>query len=100
MMVADFRKRFWVSVIMTVPILLLSPLIQRSLGLQGKINFNGDSYVLFALSSTVFFYGGWPFLNGIVNELKERQPGMMALIAVAISAIIVAINARFLRVQK
>jgi len=85
MMVADFRRRFWISVIISIPILLLSPLIQGFLGLEGKINFAGDSYVLFALSSAVFFYGGWPFLKGIVNELKERKPGMMTLIAVAIS---------------
>jgi Cu2+-exporting ATPase len=85
MMVADFRKRFWVSLIISIPILLLSPLIQGFLGLQGKISFTGDSYVLFALSSAVFFYGGWPFLKGIVNELKEKRPGMMTLIAVAIS---------------
>jgi Cu2+-exporting ATPase len=64
-MVADFRRRFWVSLILTVPILLLSPLIQRFLGLEGVISFTGDSYVLFVLSSGVFFYGGWPFLMGI-----------------------------------
>jgi Cu2+-exporting ATPase len=85
MMVADFRRRFWVSLIISIPILLLSPLIQGFLGLQGKISFAGDLYVLFALSSAVFFYGGWPFLKGIVNELKEKRPGMMTLIAVAIS---------------
>jgi Cu2+-exporting ATPase len=85
MMVADFRRRFWVSLIISIPILLLSPLIQGFLGLQGRISFGGDSYVLFALSSAVFFYGGWPFLKGIVNELKEKKPGMMTLIAVAIS---------------
>jgi Cu2+-exporting ATPase len=85
MMVADFRRRFWISVIISIPILLLSPLIQRFLGLEGKISFTGDSYVLFALSSAVFFYGGWPFLKGIVNELKEKTPGMMTLIALAIS---------------
>lgn len=85
MMAADFRRRFWASLIISIPILLLSPLIQGFLGLEGKISFNGDSYVLFALSSAVFFYGGWPFLKGIVNELKERKPGMMTLIAIAIS---------------
>jgi Cu2+-exporting ATPase len=85
MMVADFGRRFWVSLIISIPILLLSPLIQGFLGLQGKISFAGDLYVLFALSSAVFFYGGWPFLKGIVNELKEKRPGMMTLIAVAIS---------------
>jgi P-type Cu2+ transporter len=85
MMVADFRRRFWVSLILSIPILLLSPLIQRFLGLEGKINFTGDSYVLFALSSGVFFYGGWPFLKGIVSELRDKKPGMMTLIAIAIT---------------
>ena len=84
-MIADFRRRFWISLIITIPILLLSPLIQRFLGLEGKISFTGDSYVLWALSSGVFFYGGYPFLKGIYDELKSRSPGMMTLIALAIS---------------
>jgi hypothetical protein len=80
MMSADYRRRFWVSLILTVPILLLSPLIQGFLGLEGRINFPGDSYVLFALSLVVYFYGGWPFLRGIFNELKSKSPAMMTLI--------------------
>ena len=83
-MVADFRKRFIVSAILTIPILLLSPLIQNLLKMENILNFTGDAYVLFALSSMVFFYGGWPFLKGIYNELKSKQPGMMTLIALAI----------------
>jgi Cu2+-exporting ATPase len=85
MMVADFRRRFWVSLVISIPILLLSPLIQRFLGLEGAIAFPGDAYVLFALSSAVFFYGGWPFLKGIYDELKSKAPGMMTLIALAIT---------------
>jgi Cu2+-exporting ATPase len=85
MMVADFRKRLWISLIISIPILILSPLIQKFLGLQGIISFPGDSYILFALSSAVFFYGGWPFLKGIIDELKSKSPGMMTLIALAIS---------------
>ena len=84
-MVEDFRKRFWISLIISVPILLLSPLIQRFIGLVEVIHFSGDSYVLFILSSVVFFYGGYPFLKGLIEELKARQPGMMTLIALAIS---------------
>lgn len=84
-MVADFRKRFIVSIILTIPILLLSPLIQNLLKLENILKFPGDSYVLFGLSSVVFFYGGWPFLKGIYNELKSRLPGMMTLIALAIT---------------
>lgn len=84
-MVADFRKRFWVSLVLTAPILALSPLIQRLLGLQESISFTGDGYLLFGLSSVVFFYGGWPFLKGLIDELRSRSPGMMTLIALAIS---------------
>ncbi|HEY5501126.1 MAG TPA: copper-translocating P-type ATPase, partial [Candidatus Humimicrobiaceae bacterium] len=84
-MVADFRKRFIISAILTIPILLLSPLIQNLLRLKNILQFTGDVYVLFGLSSVVFFYGGWPFLKGIYNELKSRQPGMMTLIALAIT---------------
>ncbi len=84
-MVADFRKRFIVSAILTIPILLLSPLIQNLLRLENVLKFTGDIYVLFGFSSVVFFYGGWPFLKGIYSELKSRQPGMMTLIALAIT---------------
>ena len=85
MMIADFRRRFWVSLILTVPILILSPIIQEFLGLEGVIRFPGDSYVLFTLSSVVYFYGGWPFLKGIFDELKSKSPAMMTLIAIAIT---------------
>ena len=84
-MIADFRRRFWVSLALTVPILLLSPMIQRFLGLDEKLAFPGDVYVLFGLASVVYFWGGWPFLEGIARELTARRPGMMTLIALAIS---------------
>ena len=84
-MVEDFRKRFWVSLAATVPILVLSPAIQGFLGLKDALRFPGDDYVLFAIASFVFFYGGLPFLKGIASELKARQPGMMTLIALAIT---------------
>ena len=85
MMVADYRRRFWISLIITIPILILSPIIQQFLGLGESLRFTGDLYVLFALSSAVYFYGGHPFLKGIYEELKSRSPGMMTLIAVAIT---------------
>jgi len=84
-MIEDFRKRFWISLFVTMPILILSPMIQHFLGLRETISFTGESYLLFALSSFVFFYGGWPFLKGLFDELKKLQPGMMTLIALAIS---------------
>jgi Cu2+-exporting ATPase len=82
-MVKDFKKRFLVSIMVTIPILILSPLIQKFLSIS--FSFAGDSYFLWILSSFIFFYGGWPFLKGIFDELKEKQPGMMTLIALAIS---------------
>ena len=84
-MVADFRKRFWISLVLSVPILALSPMIQNFLGLGDSIRFTGDIYILFVLSAVVFVYGGWPFLKGLVDELRTKQPGMMTLVAVAVS---------------
>ena len=84
-MVADFRRRFWVSLGLTVPILLLSPLVQRFLGLPEALAFPGAPYLQLALASAVYFYGGWPFLKGMWEELRKRGPGMMTLIALAIS---------------
>jgi Cu2+-exporting ATPase len=84
-MAADFRQRFWISLFMTLPILVLSPLLQTLLGLREVVRFPGDLDVLFGFSSAVFWYGGWPFLKGLVTELKSFKPGMMTLVAVAIS---------------
>ncbi len=85
-MIDDFRRRFWVSLVLTVPIVALSPMLQHWAGFGETLRFPGDLLVLFALSSIVFFYGGWPFLTGLVAELKDRRPGMMTLISVAITA--------------
>lgn len=84
-MVEDFLKRFWISIILTIPILALSHMIQDFLGLGETLRFTGDIHISFVLSTAVFFYGGWPFLKGLVNELKKRQPGMMTLIGLAIT---------------
>jgi len=83
MMIKDFRKRFWISLVITLPILVMSPMIQNVFGYEITFRFAG--YVLFGLSTLVFFYGGWPFLTGLVDELNKKQPGMMTLIAVAIT---------------
>ncbi len=83
-MIRDFRKRFIISSILTIPVLILSPLIQEFLNYE--LRFTGDVYVLFGLSSIIYFYGGYPFLKGIVEEFKKKQPGMMTLISVAITA--------------
>ncbi|WP_040955022.1 heavy metal translocating P-type ATPase [Virgibacillus sp. SK37] len=81
-MVSDFKKRFYISLLVTIPILLLSPMIQGFIGLDWRFPF--DQYVLFILATFVFFYGGWPFITGAIGELKDRNPGMMTLIGLAI----------------
>ena len=85
MMIADFKKRFRISLLVSIPVLIFSPMIQHLLGIRDFLQFNGENYLLFALSSFVFFYGGWPFLKGIYEEIKKLQPGMMTLIALAIT---------------
>lgn len=83
MMIADFRKRFWVTLVLTIPILVFSPMIQDFFGYEFLLP--GNPYVLFALSSVVYFYGGWPFITGFWSEVKKGAPGMMTLIAMAIT---------------
>jgi cation transport ATPase len=84
-MAADFRRRFWVSLVLSAPVMVLAPLVQRVLGFEGSIDFSGDSYLQAALASGIYFYGGWPFLTGAIDEMRTRALGMMALIGLAIS---------------
>ncbi len=86
LMVAEFKHRFWTSLFLTLPVLILSPMIQQALGLGAAWRFAGDVYVLAVLSSAIYFYGGWPFLRGLKDEISGRNPGMMTLIGVAITA--------------
>jgi P-type Cu2+ transporter len=81
-MVSDFKKRFWISLVAAVPIIILSHMTQMLFGYD--INFPGDSLILFLLSTFIFFYGGKPFLQGAWDELKGRTPAMMTLISLAI----------------
>ncbi len=79
----SLRHRFWICLILTVPVLLLSEMIQMWLGF--RLTFPLQKYLLFALSGFIYFYGGWPFLTGALSELRQRLPGMMTLIATAIT---------------
>lgn len=81
--IADFKKRFYVVLVLTIPIMLLSEMIQHWLTIH--FSFPGSKYVLLILASIVFFYGGWPFLKGLTGEMKAKNPGMMTLIGFAIS---------------
>jgi len=82
--VADFRRRFWISLAVTVPVILISPGLPFVPG--GRIvSIPGADWVLLGLSTFLYIYGGMPFLKGFVRELRDRKPGMMTLVAVAIS---------------
>ena len=84
-MVDDFRRRFWVSLALTLPVLATSEMVRHLLGLRGRLVFPGEGYVGFAFASAVYLYGGWPFLTGFVDELRARLPGMMTLVALAVT---------------
>jgi Cu2+-exporting ATPase len=79
----EFKKRLWVSLILTIPILILSEMIQSWFRFKIEIPF--QQYALLFLSLIVYIYGGLPFIKGLVDEVKARQPGMMTLIGMAIS---------------
>jgi len=81
--IKDFQNRFWICAVVTIPVLALSHMIQQFFGF--KISFIGDKYLLAGLSTFIFFYGGWPFLKGLWNEVRYNAIGMMTLIGVAIS---------------
>jgi len=83
-MMQDFRRRFWVSLILSIPVLALSPALQGWLGFSFSIP--AGSWIAFALAVVVYMYGGWPFLLGAKQELKNKQPGMMTLVALGITA--------------
>ncbi len=82
--VADFRRRFWIALALAVPVVLTAPLVQRALGLSFTLP--GGHRASWILTSAIFFYGGWPFLKGVREEARQRQPGMMTLIALATTA--------------
>ncbi len=79
-----FIKRFWVSLILTIPVVIYSELPRKLIGWQAR-QFSGSKYLLFILGSFIFFYGGWIFIKGAIKELKAKLPGMMTLISLAIS---------------
>jgi P-type Cu2+ transporter len=80
----DFLKRFWICVALTLPVLLLSHMIQQWMSFE--ISFPGDKWILLILSTTIFLYGREPFLKGLISEIRDQSPGMMTLVAVAITA--------------
>lgn len=81
-MIEDFKKRFWISLVLAIPITYLSPMIREIFNYE--VTFTGNMVLLFILSTIVFFYGGKPFLSGAWDEIKAKTPGMMLLISLAI----------------
>ncbi len=82
---ASFLTKFWVALVLTVPIFFYSEMARSVFGIHGP-EFPGWQYVLLVLGSAVFFYCGWIFLTSAYRELRGRMPGMMTLIALAIIA--------------
>src|SRR5512133_3028922 len=80
---AQFRDRFWLSVLLTIPVVAYSEMVQEWLGFTPP-QFPGSQWVAPVLGTVVFVYGGWPFLEGDLSEARARQPGMMLLISLAI----------------
>ena len=86
---AMFRERFWWSLILSIPVVIFSPMVAHLLGYPLP-EFPGSTWIPPVLSTIIFVYGGTPFLKGGWKELKSRQPGMMLLIAMAITVAFVA----------
>ena len=82
--VAMFRDRFWISLLLTIPVILYSDMIQMWLGVRLP-SFPGSELIPPILGTAIFIYGGAPFLRGAVQEVRDRQPGMMLLIGMAIT---------------
>jgi Cu2+-exporting ATPase len=86
---AQFRDRFWVTLALTIPVVFFSEMFQDLLGYTAP-SFSGSTWIPPVLGTVIFFYGGWPFLTGAVQEARSRQPGMMLLIGLAISVAFIA----------
>jgi Cu2+-exporting ATPase len=84
-----FRARFWVSLVLSIPVVLYSDMIQMWLGFSMP-RFPGSGWVAPILGTFIFAWGGWPFLKGGFEEARERRPGMMLLISLAITVAFVA----------
>jgi Cu2+-exporting ATPase len=89
-----FRRRFWVSLLLSIPVLLYSPMLQDWLNFSMPA-FTGSGWVVLGFSVVIFLYGGVPFLQMALPELRQRKPGMMTLISMAISVAFVYSLAAF-----
>ena len=83
MHMGNFKQKFWLSLVLMIPIIILSPMMGMKLPFQ--FTFTGSNWIVLILATILFFYGGQPFLTGAKSELKKKSPGMMTLIAMGIS---------------
>ncbi|WP_368252285.1 copper-translocating P-type ATPase [Enterococcus sp. 2201sp1_2201st1_B8_2201SCRN_220225] len=83
MHMGNFKQKFWLSLILAIPIILFSPMMGMELPFQ--ISFPGSDWLVLVLATLLFFYGGQPFLAGAKMELKDKSPAMMTLIAMGIT---------------
>lgn len=81
---AQFRDRFWLTLLLSIPVVIWAPMIQDWFGYTAP-SFPGEPLLAPVLGSIIFFYGGWPFLTGAKAEVRPWRPGMMMLIAMAIT---------------
>ena len=81
---AGFRDRFWITLALSIPVIYFSHMFQELLGYNAP-DFPGSTSIPWVLGTVIFVYGGWPFLQGAAQEARARQPGMMLLVALAIS---------------
>ncbi len=86
---AMFKNRFWLTLALTAPVVYFSPMVGHILGYMAPM-FPGSTWIPPVLGTVIFLYGGQPFLKGGLQELKDRRPGMMLLIAMAITVAFVA----------
>jgi Cu2+-exporting ATPase len=102
---AMFKRPFWIALALTIPAVVYADMIQMLLGYTAPA-FPGSEYLGLVLGSVIFWYGGWVFLTGAIGEIRSRAPGMMTLVALAITTAYayslaitlgVAINAQTLR---
>lgn len=85
MHMGNFKQKFWISLLLALPILILSPLMGLSFSWQEKIQFPGYQWLILILATVLLVYGGKPFYQGAKQELQQKSPGMMTLIAMGIS---------------
>ncbi|WP_178391619.1 heavy metal translocating P-type ATPase [Apilactobacillus kunkeei] len=83
MHMGNLKLKFWISLILTIPIIIMSPMMGMKMPLQ--VTFPGSDFVVLVLGTILFIYGGYPFFTSCISEMKNKKPGMMSLITMGIS---------------